>query len=126
PRNAYARSVKPPTAQAKEKAVGTPNGTVLGTLTINGRPVKLRYVYARKRLAPPPGPKLLLWKAPIDRSDHHQSTAVRRHADQYPRGQVSRLGQTKGRTADLGSFGRAALVDVFPASGRNCLSLRIL
>src|SRR5437762_9621943 len=66
PRNAYARSVKPPTARAKEKAVGTPNGTVLGTLTINGRPVKLRYVYARKRLAPPPGdPSFYSGKLPL-------------------------------------------------------------
>lgn len=52
--NADARAVKPPTAQAKKIAIAAPNGTVVGTLTINGRQVKIRHVYARKRLAPPP------------------------------------------------------------------------
>lgn len=51
--NADAGAVKPPTAQAKKIAFAAPDGTVVGTLTINGRQFKLRHVYARKRLAPP-------------------------------------------------------------------------
>lgn len=40
-----------PAAPVAKAALATPNGTVLGTLTVNGKPIRLRYVYARRREA---------------------------------------------------------------------------
>lgn len=47
-----ATRVKPaPAAPARRTPFATPNGSVLGTFTINGKPVRLGYVYARRREA---------------------------------------------------------------------------
>jgi len=52
--DADARAAKPRTEQATKKAIATPRGVVVGTLTLNGKVIKLRYIYARRRVAPPP------------------------------------------------------------------------
>ncbi len=47
-----ATRVRPaPAAPARRTPLATPNGSVLGTLIINGKPVGLGYVYARRREA---------------------------------------------------------------------------
>jgi len=53
---ARASAVKTFTAQAKDTTVATLNGTVIGTLTLDGKEIKLRYVYAQERDSRPPDP----------------------------------------------------------------------
>jgi uncharacterized protein YijF (DUF1287 family) len=54
--SARAGAVKPPTAQAKDTTAATANGTAIGTLTVDAKEIKLRYVYARERNLLPPDP----------------------------------------------------------------------
>jgi hypothetical protein len=52
--NAIARVVEQPAEKEKKKDLPIRKGTVVGTLTVNGEVTKLKYVYARRRTAPPP------------------------------------------------------------------------
>ena len=52
-----ANAVKTPTTQAKETtAAATPNGTAVGTLTVDGKETKVKFVCARERNIRPPDP----------------------------------------------------------------------
>jgi len=44
-----ARSAPAPPTSPKSAPLATANGTVLGTFNLNGKPVRLKYVYARRR-----------------------------------------------------------------------------
>lgn len=56
--NVDARAAKPPTEQATKKAIANPNGAVVGTLTINDKVIKLKYIYVRHEAPPPDGARL--------------------------------------------------------------------
>ena len=49
-------AMKGPTAQAKETTAAKLDGTAIGTLTVDGKEIKLKYAYARERNIRPPDP----------------------------------------------------------------------
>lgn len=57
---ANASAMKSPTAQARETTAATPYGSAVGTLTFEGKEIKLKYVYAQERASRPPDPSGVL------------------------------------------------------------------
>ena len=53
---AHASAMKEPMAQGKETTAATPNGSAVGTLTFEGKEIKLKYAYAQERASRPPDP----------------------------------------------------------------------